>query len=372
MKEILKTDTAALNGALKKMGIKNPDESPLLDDVYFTLSLACCWRCHVCPWWGEKGSCHDRKFLDKYKPDLTEKELQRFTDEIISYHPKRISLSGGEPLLYKQWHVLAQKAHKKGIKVSLLTNGALLADNFAKIKGTVDEVHVSPGGPPSVFSSYTKRPLSHFQALMAGLKKITDLKKRNGNKPFLSILYTISELNYAHMEELIKLMTRNKIKIDRYSFQHMMFIGRRSFKAQKDVFLKEFKIKDMDFWKGYTYVPSGIDFARFKQEIKKVQKYQNVEFIPYFQPEEVEAYYRDSRDGLHYSNYCTAPWHQLDIMPNGDVFICFGYFLGNIRDNRSFAAIWNGPRARKLRQYVSRRLFPACNGCFYHYSDRMK
>ncbi|HAJ56659.1 MAG TPA: hypothetical protein DCL35_02690 [Candidatus Omnitrophica bacterium] len=71
----------------------------------------------------------------------------------------------------------------------------------------------------------------------------------------------------------------------------------------------------------------------------------------------------------HYSYYCSAPWHQLNILPNGDLYTCQDIILGNIKKNL-LERIWNGSKARKLRMFVSRRLFPACKGCFYRYTDR--
>ena len=194
----------------------------------------------------------------------------------------------------------------------------------------------------------------------------------NNNKPALSILFTISDVSYKHMSELIDFMDKRGIEIDRYNFQHLIFNGPRTHKAQKEIFKKEFGIHKLDLWKGYTYLPARMDFSRFKAEIEKVKGRPNVQFSADLRPEELEPYYRDQREALHYANYCTAPWHQLNLMPNGELFTCPGYFIGNIRGNRSLAQIWNGPKARKLRQYLTKRLFPGCKGCFYYYCDRVK
>lgn len=364
-------DREGLKSHLKALGVENLIESRVLGEVYFMLSLECNLRCRVCAWWGIKGPCRDENFLSKYRSRLTLKELKEFADEVISFCPKTVSFSGGEPLLYKKWYLLAEHLHKKGIKVSLTTNGVLLFENFVRIKEAVDEINLSLGGPPSILSLVRENPISHFKKIMKGLEKITDFKNKHDNRPSLRILYTISDLSYAHMEELIKFMERHKIKIDHYKFQHLMFIGPKTFQEQRKVFLKRFNIRTLSLWKGYTYSPKGLDFSKFKKEIEKVKKYKNVSFNPNLSTEELGVYYRDNKGALSYGRYCTAPWHQINIMPDGQVYICHDYFIGNIKD-KPFASIWNGPRAKRLRQYLTKRLFPGCKGCFYRYCDRAK
>lgn len=366
-----KVDKKELKRELNRLGISDLKKSYFLGEVYFMLSLECNLRCRICAWWGIKGPCRNDNFLSKYRSRLTLKELKRFADEIIPFHPKTVSFSGGEPLLYKKWHLLADYIRKKGIKVSLTTNGVLLLDNFAKVKESVEEINLSLGGPPSILSLIRENPVSHLKKIMKGLEKITDFKNKHGNRPSLRILYTISDLSYLHMEELIKFMESHKIKIDHYKFQHLMFIGPPTLQAQKEIFLKEFNIRDLSLWQGYTYSPKGFDFPRFKKEIEKVKKHENVSFSPDLPAEELRAYYQDNKGALGYAKYCTAPWHQINIMPDGQIYICHDYFIGNIKD-RPFASIWNGLNAKRLRQYLTKKLFPGCKGCFYHYCDRTK
>lgn len=370
MKDNLTVDAAGLKKSLVGMGIGGLQESRVLGEVYFMLSLKCNLSCKVCAWWGSKGPCRNRDFMKNFRPALTLEELVRFADEISLFRPKTVSFSGGEPLLCELWYPLARYFRQKQIKVSLTTNGVLLADNLGKIKEAVDEINLSLGGPPSILSVIRENSSSHFRKIMRGLEAITELKRKGGG-PSLRILYTISDLSYAHMEELIKFMESSRILIDHYKFQHLMFIGPDTLKRQKKVFWKKLGIKDLSLWRGYAYCPSRFDFDRFREEIGKVAGYDNVSFSPALSAGELEAYYRDNKGALRYSRHCTAPWHQLNIMPDGRLYVCHDYFIGNIKEG-SFNDIWNGPRARKMRLYLSQRLFPACKGCFYHYCDRAK
>jgi len=371
MKNKLAVDIEGLKNNLKAMGIKRPYESHILREVYIMLSLECNLRCRICAWWGIKGPCRKQDFLKRYCSSLTWKELKGFADDIIKFNPAIVTFSGGEPLLHEEWSCLAKYFHKKGMKVSLTTNGTLLLKNFNKIKESVDEINLSLGGPPSILSRIRENPVSHFRPIMKGLQKITQLKRKNNNRPFLRILYTISDLSYGHMEELIKFMKRHDIAIDHYKFQHLMFIDAETLKEQKKVFSKEFNIDDLSLWQGYTYNPVKLDFRRFQKEIETVKEYDNTSFSPDLSGKDLRDYYQNNKGALRYARYCTAPWHQINVMPDGRIYTCHDYFIGNIKDN-SFTAIWNGNRAKKLRKYLTNKLFPACKGCFYHYCDRVK
>jgi len=149
-----------------------------------------------------------------------------------------------------------------------------------------------------------------------------------------------------------------------------MFINQDNFEFQKKIFLKEFNIRDCNIWKGFTYSSSKFNFPKLSAEIKKIKRFKNVSFSPDLHTDELPDYYKYNRWVSRYSKYCTAPWHQLNVMPNGDVYICPDYFIGNIK-NRMFEDIWNGQEARRLRNYIAQKLFPGCRGCFYYYTEKM-
>jgi MoaA/NifB/PqqE/SkfB family radical SAM enzyme len=371
MDDNLKVDIIGLKSVLKTMGINSLKESRILGEVYFMLSLRCNLRCRVCAWWGVKGPCRHKNFLKKYAPVLKINDLMRFAEEILCFNPRRVTFSGGEPLFNNKWYRLAKFFKKSGVKVSLTTNGVFLFKEFGRIVDTVDEINLSLGGPPSILPIIRDNKPAHFKAIMKGLIRLTSFKKNNGNQPNLRILYTISGLSYRYMNELIKFMEDGGIGIDHYHFQHLMFIDKRTLNKQKFVFRREFGIEKYDLWRGYTFLPMELDFDLFRKEIQGLRKMDNVSFSPDLCPDELEPYYRFNRGALSYNKYCTAPWHQIDIMPNGDIYTCHDLFIGNLR-RESFEHIWNGEASQKLRSRLTHKLFLGCKGCFYYYSERSR
>jgi radical SAM protein with 4Fe4S-binding SPASM domain len=68
---------------------------------------------------------------------------------------------------------------------------------------------------------------------------------------------------------------------------------------------------------------------------------------------------------------CLAPWRELRIRPNGDVYFCpdlYDYSIGNISES-SFKEIWEGDKADKFRNVLRYRLLSMCNRCCDLYTD---
>jgi MoaA/NifB/PqqE/SkfB family radical SAM enzyme len=367
----LKVDTQALALSLKGRASSDLLKSASVGEVYIMFSLRCNLRCKVCSWWGIHGPCRKRGFLNKYKASLSKKDLERFAQEIMAFHPKTVTFSGGEPLLSPRWYSLAQRFKKQGVRVSVTTNGVYLLKNMDKVVRVLDQVSLSLGGPPSILHLIREDSPVHFKAILKGVAALTRYKKKHANRPRLNVLYTISDLSYAYMGEFIEFMSNAGITVDKYHFQHLMFISRQTLEMQRKFLREKFNITSLELWPGYTYHPADIDFSRFISEIKKVKKNPSVTFSPDLYPDEIIPYYKDNRGALHYSRYCTAPWHQVNVMPNGDIYVCHDVFIGNIME-RPFSEIWNGAEAQKVRSQFLKGLSPACKGCFYHYSERTR
>jgi radical SAM protein with 4Fe4S-binding SPASM domain len=52
------------------------------------------------------------------------------------------------------------------------------------------------------------------------------------------------------------------------------------------------------------------------------------------------------------------------VAPNGDVYPCLAYRMGNIREAR-LLEIWKGAALDQFREGLERQLLPACMGCCF-------
>ena len=61
--------------------------------------------------------------------ELTTDEALKVADDLAALECENVCLTGGEPLLRRDWPVIAEKLHKLGMSVSVISNGVLLDES---------------------------------------------------------------------------------------------------------------------------------------------------------------------------------------------------------------------------------------------------
>jgi len=105
--------------------------------VRWQLTNKCPSRCAYCSLWKTPSS------------EMTTKQIFSVVDELAEMGTKRISLSGGEPLLRKDLGKIIDHAVGKGISVSMNSNGFGLAKRIKEL-GNIDLIKISLDGPKNV------------------------------------------------------------------------------------------------------------------------------------------------------------------------------------------------------------------------------
>lgn len=109
-----------------------------VNNLIWELTMGCNLRCRHCG-----SSCKE------VLPDeLSTEEAMLLVDQIALLKPEWITLTGGEPLLRKDWNLLANKLKEKKIAVNMITNGLLINRKIAqKMKECkIDLVSISIDG----------------------------------------------------------------------------------------------------------------------------------------------------------------------------------------------------------------------------------
>jgi len=343
-------------------------EKNKINEVYVLLQMDCELRCRVCPYWGLNGSCKEHNFVQKYcqgqKLDLG--RLLDFIDEVSAYKPRTITLSGGEPLEYDDWPIVARKAKEKGLKVAISTNGLLLNNYRNEIIELVDSIQLNIGGTKDIISEVRQADYGYDEVL-ENIKNIQKIKEsRSLKKPNIGIIYVIFDKSYQKIREFYDFFQDNSSKVDSFYFQHMMFLDKESLSKQSE-FLSKLGIEPI-MWKGYLSKFKEINISKLKEQLAYVAGKPNVRISPQLKDEELELYYDPKRkSSIKREMACFAPWRQVDIYPNGDILYCPDYVIGNIYE-KSFYDIWNGKKNEYMREYIKEnKRMPACHSCFYYY-----
>ena len=365
-----KVNTRLLASALLRRGGMAPDplESLRLGEIYIMMRFACDLRCAACSLWGDTGALHQagaaaREPAKGRGPDWTEVIRQT-----APFKPRMVNFSGGEPLLHDKWLAPAKEAMRLGIETSLTTNGVHLEKRLPSLCGAIDQVNLSLNAAPLISGLIRKGPEGHYEKMMRGLRLFMRIKKALGQKaPRLRLMCTVFDGNAGHLLELLSYLKASGIEADQYYFQHLIYNTGPELSAQE----KELKKMGMKPWfmRGYSLLPKGLDSKALSLELDGIiRSDRRVSLSAGLKGKTLDNHYL-GKHGWTMPAYCAAPWRDITMLPNGDVWICPDYHIGGIME-KPFSAIWNGAAARRLRARLLKRLLPGCRGCFHYYCDK--
>jgi MoaA/NifB/PqqE/SkfB family radical SAM enzyme len=107
--------------------------------------------------------------------ELTLADLTRYGEDFAKLRLEWVVFSGGEPLMHSHLAPLCRFFRDRGIRVTLLTTGLLLARHAALVAEEIDDVIVSLDGPPSVHDRIRRVP-GAYSALAAGINAVQRLR----------------------------------------------------------------------------------------------------------------------------------------------------------------------------------------------------
>ena len=210
-------------------------------------------------------------------------------------------------------------------------------------------------------------PKGHWEDMVRGLRRLAGKRSASG-RPKLRLLCEVFDSNVTRLGEVVSSLESEGVVFDEILFQHLIFNRPRTLQDQEKVLRSEFALP-MALWRGYGYQPAPMDFAAFDAALADLRRRwpQAVFSVDLRGSAELSRYYSGARESMGHA-WCDGPWKQVNVLPNGDVWVCPDVILGNLGE-RDFDAIWDGKTARALRRRVAARLLPACRGCFYFYGD---
>lgn len=336
-----------------------------LKHVWIMLTYRCNLSCQICGLWGKAGVWKDLP-PDYLKEELKSKEITSLINDLAPYQPL-VLLTGGEPLLAKNWYEVALRLKEKNLRSSISTNGTKILENKGKIMEVIDNLDVSLDGNKEIHDKIKGVP-GTYELVVEGIKEIDRLKReRRQKKPHLKVSFTINDLNYFYLKEMVALLQSLNIDLDTLNFRHLEFASEKTISKHKEVFSKKFQAKTSSL-DGFIFKPK-IDLNNLEEQIRRIRKVRlkkikEVIFEPDLSLPEVKDFYSNpSFVPPKFSKKCFFPWLGVSILPNGDVWLCPDYVIGNLKEER-FSRLWNNEKAKALRFYLNKSgLFPACHTC---------
>lgn len=334
------------------------NSSPILKTLSIVPTYKCDMNCLMCGNWRSLDTTKDDNKIDM-------DEYKSIIDEVAKYDCN-IALTGGDPLFYSHWHKLSKYIKNKNLRLDLQTNGWLLEEFAGKVVDVIDNLNISIDGTKEIHNKIRKK--GSFEKTISGIKKVDEIKMtKKKKKPYIVIIYTISDINYEYLCSTVEYLNNLNIDIDTVLFIHQMFISQEV----KDEYLKKFgNIFNMSkVFSGFTHIPEKINTNKLKREIEKVKilskkVHFNINFLPSLKGEDIKIYYEGSDIFPKVApKICITPFTEAFILPSGEVWICPLNVVGNIKEEK-FSSLWEGEKARELReQLIKDGNFRICKNC---------
>lgn len=300
--------------------------------VVWEITFACNMRCLHC------GTA-----AGKRRPDeLTTQESLDLIDELVRLRSMNITLSGGEPLLRRDWQILAERVKSHGLQCCIITNGYAVdkgvVEDFERLK--VDKIGISFDGTEKTHNYIRQRPDSWEKVYNA-----MTMMSENGNVPF-SAISQISNINLDEMDDIK---------------QYLVDVGCKSWRIQMTTSTGRMAEHS-------NLVMSMDNFPRFIDKIIEIKEEGKIkvfvgENIGFYGNKGFRLY-----DDMPYFG-CYAGMRVLGIESNGDIKGCLSmpedWVEGNIRDS-SMTEIWNNPDGFAYnRKFTRETAEGACHDCKY-------
>lgn len=320
--------------------------------VTLEITYRCNLRCEMCYLIRQEEIRAESGNRDK-SLELTTAEVKKLIGQLPRF--SFLTFTGGEPLLRPDILELlsAAAAHNQ---VALITNGFLLdrpmAEALIKIKPRA--VAVSIDGLERMHDQIRAVPGS-FQKAKEALHYLKEARSQKRRKfPLLEMKTVITAVNVGQLADIYRLA--EEIGVDSLTLQMLstsvnmngLFLSKLPTMMQKPAAISDFPVETLR----QQLAACQAIAARSKVGLRIIPPVPETEIIKHYRNETALADY-----------FCRWPWSTARINPYGDVYPCFNFPVGNIRE-QSFGRIWNGEPYRTFRRGLrQKKIFPGCAGC---------
>ncbi len=300
------------------------------------ITMGCNMRCKHC------GSICE----EALEGELNTAEAFALCDDFKRLGMKYITLSGGEPTVRKDWHLIVEKLNKVGVEPRMITNGWLLDSeiiNKAEEAG-LKVLAISIDGLKTTHDYMRKKDSFRRDIEALNLIKVSKIKS--------AVITTVNKRTLEELEELKNVFIENGVE----TWQLQLALPMGTFKQHKDLFLEP---DDVD---------RVLDFAYECSKEGKI-RITLADCIGYYDIRSMEIRKNSFKDSYIWSG-CGAGKHSFGILHNGDIVGCTSmregmYIEGNIRTTNLYD-IWNdGSKFLWNRNLTKKDLAGNCKECIY-------
>ena len=285
-------------------------KKPQLRNLFLELTLRCNERCLHCG-----SSCGDVPSEELEVADY-DKLLNELREDMGTAR-KMLCITGGEPLLRREFFGITEIAHRLGFSWGMTSNGTLITKDVARDLKRVGmrTISVSIDGLEQTHDKFRRTPGGYVKA-MQGIENLLEV----GGWTAVQATTVVTHENISELDELFKIF--DKMDIDSWRVMSIEPIGRA--RSHPELLLTP---------EDYRYM---FEFIRNKRIAGEPVCYTCSHYLG----TEYEGELRD------WYFLCTAGIYTASITCSGDITACLDierrpeFIQGNIRRDR-FSKVWN-------------------------------
>ncbi len=279
-------------------------------------------------------------------------DLEGHRESIEALGVKHVVLTGGEPLLHRNFESLCNTLKECGVQITLLTTGLLLEKRAEVVAQFVDEVIVSLDGPEEIHDQ-VRRVKGAFRLIRDG---ITAVRRHAPTLPMRG-RSTVQKANHHLLRKTVagaKQLGLNSISflpadVTSQAFnRELVWPGER----QNQISLTSSEIRDLED-EMTQMIAENADDIRSNYIIESPGKLLRI----------VRRFREQLGEVAPLAPRCNAPWVSAVIEVDGSVKPCFFHpGIGNTR-KQTLAQVLNGEESLQFRESLNVSENPICQRC---------
>ena len=326
--------------------------------ITFEITYRCNLACSFC--FQEVAREQAPEFKKNY--ELDSDEILKVVDDLP--RTTLITMNGGEVFVRKDFPDLLRELTRRGRRFNMVTNGTMLFEDKAQL--LVDEVNAlsvgfSIDGIGDLHDQIRKLPKA-YERTVANLTGLADYRRRQGEKwPVLDLKTVMTPENVHQLVDIYHVA--RDMGADYYTLSCLriseLILSLPCRQSMDDGLYREYP----------ALLPEAMDLELLKGQLETLFELSTgdgpkLRFYPsYSSVEGILKYYANQGELADYKP-CKAPWTNIRVAPNGDVYPCLSYRMGNIRED-GILDIWRNDQMDHFRQELRCGLVPACMACCF-------
>lgn len=301
----------------------------------------CNCRCQMCDIWQRK----DGKELDLA-------EFSRHRESLQKLGVRQVVLTGGEPLLHRNFKGLGAMLKECGVRITLLTTGLLLASRADVIAEAVDEIILSLDGPQPIHDS-VRRINGAFRLLSEGVAAV---KMKNALLP-VRARCTVQKANHHALRHTVA--AARAMLLDSISF---LAVDLTSQAFNRELVWPDQRQDTIALPREEIAVLDDEMRAMIREHAEDIRSHYIVESEAKLLGI-VRRFQEHIGDLRPVAPPCNAPWVSAVLEVDGSVRPCFFHRrVGSVRET-SLEDVINGDDARQFRDWLKNHENPTCQRC---------